>query len=79
MRRPTGLYDRIVVDEAQCFMNGPSVMETLDLELGGNGILTRHDSRTDATVSAALETVLPSCAGMCEETHALPGLRRSDT
>jgi hypothetical protein len=58
LRRDVGLPHRIVVEEAQYFLDSPEVLELLDMELGSYTFVTYKASRLDPRVLNSSEVLL---------------------
>jgi hydroxymethylpyrimidine pyrophosphatase-like HAD family hydrolase len=80
-RRQRGFPHRIVVDEAHCFLHGPSAAAALDLELAGYTLATYKVSHLDPRILRATETIVltkESDPAEARALHALAGGREPE-
>lgn len=78
LRRRTGLPHRLVVDEAHYFLQDESVLQLLDLQMGGYTLVTWHASQLHPDVLASAEAIVVTRVSDPEESAALHALCGGD-
>ena len=75
LRRRTGLPHRIVIDEAHYFLHDESMVDLLDLDLGGFTLVSWHASQLHSDVIGASDAIIATQLSDREEAQILHQLR----